>query len=256
MRGEEDCLSYVVHHGDGLAGLEAMPRGSVALVVNDPPWGCTRAKWDRPLDWRRWWSAIDHALADDGTLITFASVRLACAIVPLAPRRRPYRYDLIWRKNRASGHLNARRAPLRGHETLLVFGRALYAPQLTGGHRPMNPARRVSKSELYGTERVTSSNAGTTYRYPTSVLAFPAVANNAARIHATQKPIPLLRWLVRAYSMPGHTVVDPTCGSGAVIHAARDEGRVGVGWEVDAEIAASAQEWLAATETLFARRAA
>lgn len=169
---------------------------------------------------------------------------LAASLLPIA--RRPFRHDLVWRKNRASGHLNARRAPLRQHELLLVFGRASYQPQITSGHQPMNAATRVSKSTLYGAERVTSSKAGTTDRYQTSVLSFACVHNDRSgvRRHPTQKPIPLLRWIVRAYSQPDDLVADPTCGSGAVCHAARAEGRRTIGWEIDEAAARSAREWL------------
>lgn len=248
-------MTHAIHHGDGLAGLEAQPRGSVDLVINDPPWGCTRAKWDRPLDWRRWWAAIDHALAPDGVLVVFASMKLAWTVGPLAPKRRPFRYDLVWKKNRASGHLNAGRAPLRGHEPLLVFGGTRYTPQVTEGHRPINSGMKPGRSSLYDKERPYPNRAGKTSRYATSVLHFANVKNET-RVHATQKPAALLRWLVRAYSKPSDLVADPTCGSGAVVHAARDEGRAGIGWEIDDAIAASAQAWLATTDPLFQPRAA
>lgn len=240
--------AHRIIHGDGIAGLLALPRGSVSLVITDPPWGATRAPWDRPLDWRAWWAAIDHALAPGGVAAVFASMRLALAIAPIAPRR--FAYDLVWRKNKASGYLNARRAPLRAHESILIFGdsargECAYEPQFTDGHAPMHAATRRSKSQLYGRETVTVTNAGTTRRYATSVLDVDVVDNNSdIRIHPTQKPVALLRWLVRAYSRPGQLVADPTCGSGAAIHAARTERRDGIGWEADATIADRAQRWL------------
>lgn len=241
-------MRHEIVHGDGLAGLSGLPSGSVSLIVNDPPWGQTRAAWDRPLRWDLWWEAIDHALAADGVLVVFASIRLACAIIPIA--RRPFLYDLVWKKNRASGHLNARKAPLRAHESVLVFGSMRYTPQYTYGHKPMNAATRISKSEIYGRESVTSSNAGQTHRYQTSVLEIDSVANDTdARIHSTQKPVDLLRWLVRSYSVPGELVADPTCGSGSLVQAARLEGRDAIGWETNASHAAAAQAWLAGTDS-------
>ena len=228
--------------GDGVEGLRALSRGSVSLVLTDPPWGATQAKWDVPLDWRAWWEAIDHVLAPRGV----ASVRLALDIVPLARRR--YAYDLVWAKNKASGHLNAKRAPLRAHELILVFGdRVRYEPQFTFGHEPMHAATRRRGSVLYGAQRASGAEAGTTRRYATSVLPFAVVNNDGShhRIHSTQKPEALLRWFVRAYTQPGDLVVDPTCGSGAAIRAARAEGRVGIGWEIDPETAALACAWLA-----------
>lgn len=253
-------MTWEVRHGDGVAGALALERGAASLVVTDPPWGATRAKWDRPLDWGAWWSAIDHALAARGVAAVFASMRLALEIVPRAPRR--FAYDLVWAKNKASGHLNARRAPLRAHETILVFGdsargASAYTPQRTHGHAPMHAATRRSKSELYGRETVTRTNAGTTERLSTSVLRFDVVDNDAdIRIHPTQKPVELLRWLVRAYSRPGELVIDLTCGSGAVVHAARAEGRAAIGWEADPTIADRAQRWLDGRDLPLFERAA
>jgi DNA modification methylase len=249
-------VSHEVRHGDGIAGLLALPAGSVALVVNDPPWGCTKATWDSPLDWPAWWAAIDHALAPTGTLAVFASMKLAMIIGPIA--RRPFRYDLVWRKNRASGHLNAKRAPLRGHELLLVFGAAVYEPQITRGHRPIASGMKPGSGSLYGKERPFPNRAGKTDRYATSVLHFDNVSNDRGkgRLHATQKPAPLLRWLIRAYSKPGDLVADPTCGSGSTVHAARDEGRSAIGWDIHEPTVASASRWLASVDPLFTARAA
>lgn len=237
--------SHDIVLGDGLAGLLALDAGSVQLVISDPPWGATKAAWDRPLNWTSWWTAIDHALAPDGVLVVFASLRLGATLIKR--KRRPFLYDLIWRKNRATQHLNARKKPLRSHEQLLVFGsRDRYTPQFTYGHRPMNAATRTSKSTLYGRESVTTSTAGATHRYQTSVLDFDTVSNDThGRIHPTQKPVDLLRWLVRAYTAAGELVADPTCGSGATVQAARLEGRRAIGWEIDEVTAQKAQAWLA-----------
>lgn len=230
-------MNHQIILGDGIAGLESLPKGSASLVVSDPPWNQTKAPWDRPLNWGRWWAAIDHVLAAGHVLAVFGSVRLFLKIAPKAPRR--FAYDMVWVKNRASNHLNAKRQPLRGHESIFVFGDSArgpsnYNPQTTGGHAPMSAVTRRSNSILYGRETVTVAKAGSTDRYSTTVLDADVVNNDASiRIHATQKPVPLLRWFVRAYTKPGELVVDPTVGSGSLIHACRYEGRDGIGWEID-----------------------
>jgi hypothetical protein len=40
----------VVNQGDGLAGMEGLPAGSVDLVLTDLPQGITQANWDIPID--------------------------------------------------------------------------------------------------------------------------------------------------------------------------------------------------------------
>lgn len=246
------AIAASIYLGCGIAGLGSVAPGSVALVINDPPWGATKAAWDRQLDWLAWWAAIDHALAPDGVAVVLGDLRLAVKIVPIARRR--FSYDLVWRKNRASGHLNAKRQPLRAHELMMVFGDAArgdhrYEPQFTYGHEPMKAITRISKSELYGRETVTRSQEGATHRYQTSVLDVDVVPNDTAgRIHSSQKPVDLLRWLVRAYSRPGELVADPTAGSGAVLQAARLEGRRSIGWEVHEPYHDAAAAWIAGTD--------
>ncbi len=241
--------------GDGVNALLDMPRGSVALVIADLPYGVTKAKWDRQIDPAVFAAAYDHALAPDGVLIAFANFRLGVELYQYAKRR--FLYDLIWKKNRKSGHLNAKRDPMRAHETLLVFGAHRYDPQLTYGHPPMDACTRISKSELYGRETVTKSNAGSTERYQSSILEVDCVANDTdGRIHSSQKPIDLYRWLIKAYTRPGDLVFDPTCGSGASLQAARLEGRDAIGWELHHPHYEAARNWLAGTDTpLFATAA-
>lgn len=62
-----------------------------------------------------------------------------------------------------------------------------------------------------------------------------------------EKPVPLLRWLIRAYSDPGATVLDCTAGSGATGEACADEGRDFIGIELNAQHHATAAQRLGIT---------
>lgn len=53
------------------------------------------------------------------------------------------------------------------------------------------------------------------------------------RLHPTQKPVEILRPLVTAFTAPHAVVLDPFCGSGSTLIAARDCGRRFVGIELD-----------------------
>ncbi|KKN41468.1 hypothetical protein LCGC14_0722820 [marine sediment metagenome] len=59
--------------------------------------------------------------------------------------------------------------------------------------------------------------------------------------HPTVKPIALMRWLVRLVTPPGGIVVDPFCGSGSTLIAAREEGHDFVGVDLSAEYCRIAQ---------------
>ncbi|WP_246510687.1 DNA methyltransferase [Bradyrhizobium glycinis] len=53
------------------------------------------------------------------------------------------------------------------------------------------------------------------------------------RLHPTQKSINNLRPLIHAFCREGGIVLDPFCGSGSTLVAARGAGRVGIGIELD-----------------------
>lgn len=64
------------------------------------------------------------------------------------------------------------------------------------------------------------------------------------RIHPTQKPVRLLEKLIALFTDPNDVVIDPCCGSGSTIIAARNLGRRAYGFEVNKDFASKAKEWL------------
>ena len=120
--------------GDSVAGMLALERGSVSLVLSDLPSGDTRAEFDVAPDFAQFWPAVWHCLKPDGAAVLMASsLRFAAQV--RASAEPFFRHDIIWRKSIATGFLNAKRAPLRLHEFVLVFARKLgtYNPQMLGG---------------------------------------------------------------------------------------------------------------------------
>jgi site-specific DNA-methyltransferase (adenine-specific) len=53
------------------------------------------------------------------------------------------------------------------------------------------------------------------------------------RVHPTQKPVALMRWLIEMYSKPGDLILDPYMGSGPTVEAARDTRRRCIGIEIE-----------------------
>lgn len=61
------------------------------------------------------------------------------------------------------------------------------------------------------------------------------------RIHPTEKPTDMLRYLIGISTVEGEVVLDPFAGSGSTIKAAMLSNRVGIGFELDPEMAKKAQ---------------
>ena len=56
--------------------------------------------------------------------------------------------------------------------------------------------------------------------------------NQLNRAHETQKPLPLMRYLVQTYTNEGETVLDCFAGSGSTLVAAKQSGRKAIGIEM------------------------
>lgn len=68
----------------------------------------------------------------------------------------------------------------------------------------------------------------------------PRCSNSEDLGHPTQKPLAIMRWLVSHWSFPGDLILDPFCGTGTTLRAAKDLGRRAIGIERDEKWAAIA----------------
>jgi site-specific DNA-methyltransferase (adenine-specific) len=128
------------------------------------------------------------------------------------------RYEWIWEKTQATGHLNAKKMPMKAHENVLVFYNKLptYNPQKTTGHkRKVSTAhhkRNTKTCEIYQ-EHDDFIDYDSTERYPRSVLLFASDKQKTC-LHPTQKPLSLMEYFIKTYSNEGDIVLDNAAGSG------------------------------------------
>ena len=229
-------------HGDCLEMMKLIPDGSVDMVLCDLPYGTTQCAWDSIIPLEPLW--VEYLrLAGPQCAFVFTACQpftsmLVCSQINL------FRHHWVWEKNKASGHLNAKKAPMRVHEDILVFCRKapLYNPQMSEGHKPANNATRVGMSACYG-DQVSTSYGGATVRYPRSVQKIAVLNNDSGvKFHPTQKPVALMEYLIRTYTNEGDTVLDNTMGSGTTGVAAANTGRNFIGIERDDKYFAIAQK--------------
>ena len=55
------------------------------------------------------------------------------------------------------------------------------------------------------------------------------------KVHPTQKPVNLLKTLIKIFTDVGDTVIDPVAGSGSTLRAAKELNRNSYGFEVEKE---------------------
>ena len=191
-----------VAHGNCIDIMQALPRDCIDLVLTDPPYivnyrdrsGRSLAN-DNNEDWLKPAFAQMHRILRPGSFaISFYGWNKVDAFMT-AWRAAGFQIvgHIVFRKSYAS---NARFLAYE-HESAYLLAKG----------KPALPSKPLP-----------------------DVLDFPYSGN---RLHPTQKPVQPLKQLIDSFSKPGEIVLDPFCGSGSTLVAARDMGRPFIGIDLD-----------------------
>jgi len=229
--------------GDCLELMKTILDGSVDMVLADPPYGTTACKWDSVIPFEPMWEQLKRVTKKNGAIVMTASQPFTSALVMSNPKM--FKYDWVWRKPKGTGHLNAKKMPMRDKEDILVFYSkpCTYNPQFTKGdpykNKAGDPVKTTSMTDSYGNyTNFRYNNEGK--RYPRQVQEFPVVERGT--VHPTQKPVALMEYLIKTYTNEGDTVLDFTMGSGTTGLACKNLNRDFIGIELDEEYFKIAQQ--------------
>lgn len=213
-------------HGDCLEVMKTIPDDSIDLILCDLPYGTTRNKWDSVIDLAALWTEYKRVCC--GAIVLTAQTPFDKVLG--ASNIDMLRYEWIWRKEAGTGFLNAKRAPLKDHENVLVFyGKPpTYNPQMRTGFKPYRCKKGGETSNYNPSGIVTTESNGE--RYPVTVLEF---SRDKVKLHPTQKPVALMEYLIKTYTNEGDVVMDNCMGSGTTGVACINTGRRFIGIEKD-----------------------
>lgn len=220
--------NYTLMLGDCLEMMKSIEDASVDLVLADMPYGTTQCRWDIVIPLEPLWEQLWRVAKSNAPLVLFCGQPFTSVLV--ASQLKEFKYSWVWEKNLPTGHLNARKMPMRKHEDICVFYKEspIYNPQ---GLKPFNKiTRRGGNGENFGKSGTENFQKFT--NYPVDVLRF---SKDSGRLHPTQKPVALLEYLIRTYTNAGMTVLDHTMGSGSTGAACLASGRVFIGIEKEAK---------------------
>jgi len=228
-----------LYQGDCLRIMQTIPDKSVDMILCDLPFEKTQCHWDKALPMEQLWQEYKRIIKENGAVCLFG-------IEPFSSLLRMsniqmYKYDWIWRKPKGTGHLNAKKQPLRDIENICVFyaKQCPYYPQFSKGEpysrlkggkfSKISEAGSTTYGKFMNGAEFRNDNSG--FRYPKQVLEFGIVERNT--LHPTQKPVDLLSYLIRTYTSENETVLDNCMGSGSTGIACLDTNRNFIGIELD-----------------------
>lgn len=219
-----------LHNGDCLEVMKNLTDSSVDLILCDLPYGTTRNKWDSVIPLDALWS--EYKRISRGAIVLTAQSPFDKILG--SSNLSILRYEWIWEKTHPTGHLNAKRAPMKAHENILVFyeRQPTYNPIKTVGHKRKTATKRKDETPTYGRQEFSPLEYDSTERYPRSVITF-ASDKQRSSLHPTQKPVALMEYLIRTYTNEGDMVLDNCMGSGTTGIACLNAGRDFIGIELD-----------------------
>lgn len=223
-----------LYHGDC---LEVMPRLNIKfdMVLCDPPYGTTSLKWDSVIPFEPMWKQLKRITKPNGAIVLTASQPFTSALV--MSNTNMFKYCWYWRKSKPNGWQHSKNRPMTAIEECCVFSKAPMGHLSLLGEKRMKyyPQGIVS----IGNKKVTAVAHGSTMgarpnqvgkeyeaftNFPNNVLEYANVIGCSV-IHPTQKPVPLMEYLIKTYTNEGEIILDFAAGSGTTAVAAQENNR-------------------------------
>ena len=236
-----------IYNGDCLELMKEIPDKSVDCIICDLPYGTTACKWDSVIPFNKLWEHYKRVIKPTGAIVLFGQQPFTSALI--MSNIEMYKYNWVWQKESGTNFLNAHHQPLKVTEDICVFGKSAtteskkgvylaYNPQMRQGFTPYackSGAQKTDTAMVRG--KCKAQNGGTITvsngeRFPVNVLTFQ---RDREKLHPTQKPVELIRYLIRTYTNEGDLILDNCIGSGTTAVAAIKEKRHFIGMELNKE---------------------
>ena len=215
-------------NGDCLVEMQNIPDKSIDMILCDLPYGTTACKWDVVIPFEPLWAEYLRVIKDNGAIVLFSKEPFTCVL--RISKIKIFKQSLIWDKVNSDNPMQAKKRHLNTTEDISVF----YKSQCTYNPQGLLSSN-IKKGGKQGIMIDSSGKIKDKYiqentNYPKNILRYSIERKT---IHPTQKPVPLLEYLIKTYSNEGETILDNTMGSGTTGVACKNLNRNFIGIEMD-----------------------
>jgi len=217
--------------------MKDIPDNSIDAIITDPPYGTTACTWDSVIPFDLMWEQLNRIIKPNGAIVLFGSQPFTSALV--SSNYKMFKHEIIWFKNVPTGMAQASYAPMKYHESIIVFAQG----KVKTFNRQLQEREGVGKGcykyEHYcgDSNHVKMKKVKKHYDEnlvnPSSVILFKSPPNRKGKLHPTQKPVSLMEYLIKTYTNENETVLDFTMGSGTTGIACLNTNRRFIGIEQD-----------------------
>ena len=181
------------------------------------------------------WPCLNRLVRPNGTIALFGSEPFSSTL--RVSNLKNYKYDWVWHKNKSGNVFQYKISPMKRTENIMVFIEGNLTAQnvgnLTFNHNAI-PSDKPMKSYIKDNNGIQGKRKTNRYNgftgYTENVLKYNVDSN---RVHPTQKPVPLMEYLIKTYTNENELVLDFTMGSGTTGVACNNLNRNFIGIELD-----------------------
>ena len=224
-----DVSGSALFNADCMDILPLIPDKSVQLILADLPYGTTACKWDSIIPLESLWKEYKRIIKDNGAIVLTASQPFTTKLI--SSNYEMFRYEWIWEKTLFSNFALVKKQPAKLHENILVFYKKqpIYNPQMQEGKPYTDKPRKRTMGVINDAIGMKKEIENKGERFPSSIQKYSN--GNNKTIHPTQKPLELIKYLIKTYSNENDMVLDNTMGVGTTCLGAKELNRKFIGIE-------------------------
>jgi len=231
-RKEHEAVDHSLHLGDCMEIMQDIPDNSVDTVIADLPMDLRfKQSWKQIIPFKQMWMLLNR-IGREGCPFVLMARQPQTSFLILSNKRK-FRHCWVFEKNIATVGVRFEVEPFQNHEDVCVFGEDsdTFIPQMAEKDNFDFDATSQIPNVLPPSIMKISKGLAC----PSSVQRFSNSYAGKDRALSHEKPLKLMRYLLRTYSRRGDTVLDFCMGGGSTIVAAKSMGRHSIGIEIEKE---------------------